>query len=95
MRAPSAAAASFTQTTSSATYSRPANVPKPQSVPAITRSRTDHRHSLFEPPSDKFRMLEKIRGGVENAGHQQHVCRQRVSTQCVVFVLMPGIGELD
>ena len=56
---------------------------------------TDHRHSLLEPPSDKFRMLDKIRGGVENAGHQQHVRRQRVLTQCVVFVLMPGIGELD
>jgi aerobic carbon-monoxide dehydrogenase large subunit len=40
-------------------------------------------------------MLDKIRGGVENAGHQQHVRRQRVITQCVVFVLMPGIGELD
>src|SRR6516162_3072956 len=56
---------------------------------------TDHRHSLLDPSSDKFRMLDKIRGGVENAGHEQHVCRQRVSTQCVVFVLMPGIGELD
>ena len=56
---------------------------------------TDHRHSLPEPPSDKFGMLDKIRGGVENAGHQQHVWRQRVIAQCVVFVLMPGIGELD
>src|SRR5215831_10557341 len=54
---------------------------------------TDHRHSLLEPPSDKFRMLDKIRGRVENAGHQQHVRRQRVLTQCVVFVLMPGIGD--
>src|ERR1700689_2213334 len=40
MRAPSAAAASFPQTISSATYSRPAKVPKPQSVPAITRPRS-------------------------------------------------------
>ena len=24
---------------------------------------TDHRHSLLEPPSDKFRMFDKIRGG--------------------------------
>src|SRR6185312_17278192 len=40
MRAPSAAAASFTQTISSATHSRPAKVPKPQSVPATTRSRS-------------------------------------------------------
>ena len=23
---------------------------------------TDHRHSLLEPPSDKLRMLDKIRG---------------------------------
>ena len=29
---------------------------------------TDDRHSLLEPPSDQFRMLDKIRGGVENAG---------------------------
>jgi len=61
MRAPSAAAASFTQTISSATYSRPANLPKPQSVLAI--------------PSDKFQVLDKIRGGIEDAGHQQHVFR--------------------
>jgi hypothetical protein len=27
-------------------------------------------------------MLDKIRGEVEDAGHQQHVCRQRVVTQC-------------
>ena len=27
---------------------------------------TDHRHSLLDPSSDKFRMLDKIRGGVEN-----------------------------
>ena len=44
---PSAAAASFTQTISSAMYSRPANVPKPQSVPAITRSRSPTTDTAF------------------------------------------------
>ena len=96
MRAPSAAAASFTQTISSATYSRPANVPK-----ATIRSGdhpltvADHGHRFLEPPGDKFRMLDEIRCGIENAGHQQHMRGQRVVAQCIVFMLVPGIGELD
>ncbi len=36
MRAASAAAASFTQTISSVTYSQPVNVPKPQRYPGTT-----------------------------------------------------------
>src|SRR5262245_7396203 len=40
MSAPWRTDLSFAQTTSSATHSRPANVPKPQSVPAMTRSRS-------------------------------------------------------
>ena len=68
MLAPSAAAASFSQTTSSATYSRPAKVPKPQSVPAMTRSwsPTAATASLM-PARDHLRVLDEVGRGVEHA----------------------------
>ena len=56
---------------------------------------TDHRYRFLEASSDQFWMLDNIRGCVENAGHEQHVCRERTMAQCVVFVLMPWIGEFD
>jgi hypothetical protein len=63
MRAPSAAA-SFTQTTSSATIFATG-----EGAETAIRSGdhplpvTDRRHGLLEPPSDKFWMLDKIRDG--------------------------------
>ena len=61
MSAPSRIAASLSHTTGSITHSRLVKVPKPQSVEAITRSRSPTaRHRLLDPARHDLRVLDEI-----------------------------------
>ena len=94
MRAPSAIAFSLAQTTSSVTRPMPAEVSKPQSVPAITRLRVaDRARDVFEPVGDDLGMLDKPGQIVDDAGDDDLVVGQREFLQYAPFVLVPRVGE--
>src|SRR5262245_28389228 len=56
----------------------------------------DHHVDRFQQaPRHDLRVLDKIRGGVDDAGHEQPVLRQGLGAYGSVFMLMAGVGELD
>ena len=96
MSAPSRIDFSFSQTAGSMTHSREVNVPKPQSVDAITRSRSPTtetaswiRRATTSGCSTKFDVE------FHHARNKDHVLRKRYFLQCIVFVGMARVGELD
>ena len=96
MSAPSRIARSLSHTAGSITHSRLVKVPKPQSVDAITRSRSPTAaHRFLDAARHHFRMLDEIAGGLHHAGDQQHVLRQRMFLERLVFMRVARIGELD
>ena len=94
--APSRSDFSFSHTTGSTTHSRLVKVPKPQSVDAITRSRspTAATASSIRARHD-FRMLDEIAGGFDHAGQQHHMRGQRMFLERGIFMRMARIGELN
>src|SRR5262249_49741023 len=56
---------------------------------------SDCGHRLAQALSHYLRVLDEICRGIEHAGDQQHVCRQRMLFERLVLVLMTWIGELD
>ena len=79
-----------------ATHSRPVKVPKPQSVEAITRSRSPTTATASSMRrATTSRVLDEVGGGVDHAGDQQPVLGQGIGAQRRVLVLVAGVGELD
>ena len=94
--APSRRVFSFGHTMLAATHSRPAKVPKPQSVDAMTRSRSpiaatasSMRRATTSGCSTKFEVE------LDHARDQDLVLRKRMRLERRVFVLVARIGELD
>ena len=94
IRAPSAIAASFAHTTSSATRPRPAEVSKPQSVPARTRLRIAHRaRDKLDAVGHHFGVLDEIGQRIDHAGDDDLIIVERQILQTAVLVRMARIGE--
>src|SRR5438045_4316332 len=86
--APSASALSLAQTTDGTTgLVCPAKVAKPQSVPAMTRSRPTM--------SDEPGVLDKIRRRVDAARHQDFVIGDFGALQIFPFMRMARVGRLE
>ena len=94
MRAPSLSAASFAQTMSSATRRWPAEVSKPQSVPAKHALRITHRlgHAL-DAFGDGLRVLDEVGDAVDHAGDDDLIGIEREVAQHGVFVCVARVGE--
>src|SRR5262249_19473029 len=72
----------------------PAEVPNPQSVPAMTRSSLTHDgHGFANSVCHHLWMLDEIGRGIDDARYQKHVGRQRMRFESDILVLMPRIGE--
>ena len=87
---------SFGHTMLAATHSRPAKVPKPQSVDAMTRSRSpiaatasSMRRATTSGCSTKFEVE------LDHARDQDLVLRERMRLERRIFVLVARVGELD
>ena len=52
-------------------------------------------HGFLNASRHHFRMLDEIAGGFHHARDQQHVFRQRMFLQRIVFVGMARVGEFD
>src|SRR5206468_11352818 len=55
----------------------------------------DNSYGVQEPARNHFRMLDDIRGRVDDAWQKHHVVRKRILPQSLIFMLVPRIGELD
>ncbi len=55
----------------------------------------DGRDRFLDAARDHFRVLDEVRGGLDHAGDQDHVLRQRVLLERRVFVRVARVGELD
>ena len=76
--APARRARSFSHTTVGATSPMPAEVSKPQSVPAMTRRGSPTASATrIEPIGDDLWMLDVVAGGVDHARDQHHAVGQR------------------
>src|SRR5271166_5158760 len=94
MRAPSAIAASFAQTTSSATRPRPAEVSKPQSVPARTRRGSPTARATASMRSATTSGCStKLVSGIDHAGDNHLIVVERKVLQAAVLVCVARIGE--
>ena len=97
MSAPSRSASSFFHTTCATTYSRPAKVPKPQSVEAMTRSRSPTAATASSiRRATTSGCSTKLRRGLDHAGHRGSCpAAAGCCLSAVVFVGVARIGELD
>ena len=78
------------------THSRRVKVPKPQSLEAMTRSRSPIvGHRLLDAARHHFGMLDEIAGGLDHAGNEDHVLGKRHALERRIFVGVARIGELD
>ena len=73
-------------------------MPAEVSEPAIGASHhasrvTTARADVFEAIGDDFRMLDKARQIVDDAGSDDLIVGEREFLQYAIFMLMPGVGE--
>jgi hypothetical protein len=77
MSAPARNVASLAHTTSSVTYSQPTKVPKPQSTPAITRSRSpDRGHHCLDALRNHLGMFDDVALRIDHTGDQDQFVGQ-------------------
>ena len=91
-RAPSLSEASFIQTILVSTCTRPANVPKPQSMPAMTFSRPTALGVLHDALGDQFRMLDEVRSRIDHARDDRLAVRQLDVLPDLPLVAVTRIG---
>ena len=92
-RAPCASASNFAHTTLGwMSGSRRACAEKPQSAPAITRSRPDEADDALR---DQLRVLHQIRRVGDDAGDNRLALRQPHRLPDVVLVLVTRVGRLE
>ena len=65
----------------------PADVSKPQSVPAMMRRGSPTERAIGnEPVGDDLGVLDEVVRGVDDPGHEDHPVRQRMALEAVVLV---------
>ena len=80
---------------SGSTGPNPANVPKPQSVPAMTRSRPTIVRETQDALGDQLGMLYVVRRRAEHAGHEDLVVRHLLPPEYRPLVRMARVGGLE
>jgi hypothetical protein len=77
----------------SATRPQPAEVSKPQSVPASTRAGSLTTSATLETVRHHLRMLDEISQAVDHAGNQELIVLERILLEAAKFVRVAWIGE--